>query len=692
MSTREGRSQARRARIARQFLQVHDRVSEITRRRLVPFWQMLIRDVLEQLSRAHSPAIHVDQIFSADRWRPTFNAAILPGLKTTIYTGVAFEGEWIQSATGEASQQSVTRMLTQQIRADSESGNFGQKLHSIQQGNFSLDFPRDFFRDGFDGGSAGVFDSSRSGRPVATPSLWLTVQRGGSIPDDIPSIDVALTAELQQSVEVFLKSRSVGIWNKVSATTRKALQTTIRRGLTEGDSLSDLTKRIQAELTHYSKYEARRVARTETTAAMNFGQQAERDELGIEYKEWVSTIDNRTRGQQPKAQFDHLEPAGQTVVNGKPFIVSGEQLMFPGDISLGASGGNVIHCRCAGVGAWPEGTLTGGSGKARPKFTTPPKMSADDATSYAVSRLIEQEQNSPLTKQRIKQVVGLLKKHEEKLEKARLKTLEVPDKINTAHTVVKKLDEQIIRDEYRLNLAKAMGATKEEMAAIRKDGRKTIKALQSAKKKYERLTIGYEESLIKSVQSGSRPNVELVFDAGVSPEMRAKAEKAAGYIKGITSYESTGHLQYNVKVTTELRSHYDNDTRTLFMNPDAKIPTYVHEMAHGVEHQGNYFAESKGFLHFRTQHNVPAILKKRFPGSKFEPYEASLEDEFFRAWPHTDKLRDRRGAYVGKYYTKNTEVMSMGVELLYADPVGFARRDPEFFRFVIGVLQGRIRI
>lgn len=87
-----------------------------------------------------------------------------------------------------------------------------------------------------------------------------------------------------------------------------------------------------------------------TTGSMNFGGQAEREELGIELKEWVSTIDRRNRGVDPKSPWDHLTPNGQKRKNAEPFLVSGEPLMFPGDSA--GSAGNVINCRCASVGAW----------------------------------------------------------------------------------------------------------------------------------------------------------------------------------------------------------------------------------------------------------------------------------------------------------------------------------------------------
>ena len=47
--------------------------------------------------------------------------------------------------------------------------------------------------------------------------------------------------------------------------------------------------------------------------------------------------------------------------------------------------------------------------------------------------------------------------------------------------------------------------------------------------------------------------------------------------------------------------------------------------------------------------------------------------------------------YVGKTYANNsTEVFSMGMEQLYKDPISFAEDDPEYFKFIVGVLRGDI--
>lgn len=59
-------------------------------------------------------------------------------------------------------------------------------------------------------------------------------------------------------------------------------------------------------------------------------------------KEWVSMGDQDVRS-------SHIEADGQVVDETQPFTVDGESLMWPGDMSLGASIGNTINCRCASV-------------------------------------------------------------------------------------------------------------------------------------------------------------------------------------------------------------------------------------------------------------------------------------------------------------------------------------------------------
>ena len=96
-------------------------------------------------------------------------------------------------------------------------------------------------------------------------------------------------------------------------------------------------------------YDAERILRTEVNRAYNMAATSQRDELakqvpGLE-QQWISTADNRTR-------IEHLKAHGQIVPVGKPFIIGGEELRFPGDPA--ASAENTINCRCTVITVIPE--------------------------------------------------------------------------------------------------------------------------------------------------------------------------------------------------------------------------------------------------------------------------------------------------------------------------------------------------
>lgn len=61
---------------------------------------------------------------------------------------------------------------------------------------------------------------------------------------------------------------------------------------------------------------------------------------------WLTQGDSLVR--DGGSGFNHLTADGQESENGI-FTVSGQQLRFPGDSSLGATAGNILNCRCSAV-------------------------------------------------------------------------------------------------------------------------------------------------------------------------------------------------------------------------------------------------------------------------------------------------------------------------------------------------------
>lgn len=133
------------------------------------------------------------------------------------------------------------------------------------------------------------------------------------------------------------------------AYSKRQIGSAVTSGILQGHSVGQIAAEVQRHVTDMSWTSATRAARTAVTAAQNGGRQdtyeaAQR--MGIELKkEWVATLDNRTR-------HAHAMADGQVVAVDKPFKLDGYDLMFPGDKS--APGYLVYNCRCTTIAAFKD--------------------------------------------------------------------------------------------------------------------------------------------------------------------------------------------------------------------------------------------------------------------------------------------------------------------------------------------------
>lgn len=140
------------------------------------------------------------------------------------------------------------------------------------------------------------------------------------------------------------ESYSQPYWNQVNQTTRNGLQKYIGDGIAQNLSGADIAGIIQADPSGlFGKARAMRIARTETTAALNSGHYAVSKELtaavgsGHAGREWLAIIDKDTRG-------SHWSADGQVVKTNEKFKVGNSEARFPGDPKLPPS--EKINCRC----------------------------------------------------------------------------------------------------------------------------------------------------------------------------------------------------------------------------------------------------------------------------------------------------------------------------------------------------------
>ncbi len=120
----------------------------------------------------------------------------------------------------------------------------------------------------------------------------------------------------------------------------------------------------------------------------------------------------------------------------------------------------------------------------------------------------------------------------------------------------------------------------------------------------------------------------------------------------------------------------------MYLSTDTVSPTVIHELGHSLETDLRVHRAAVGFIEARCG----AEQTKRIWSNK-HPDEEGRQDAFDKAWDDYD----HKGRYVGKHYSSpDTEVISMGLEMLTTDPVKFATKDPEYFKFMLGVVSGRL--
>ena len=125
---------------------------------------------------------------------------------------------------------------------------------------------------------------------------------------------------------------------------KKQITKSVTSSILQGKSIKHMADDLQKRITTMSRDSAIRTARTAVTGAQNAGRMdsyAAAEKMGIKLRrEWVATLDNRTR-------HAHAMLDGQQADIDKPFKVDGYEIMFPGDTS--APGYLVYNCRCTTV-------------------------------------------------------------------------------------------------------------------------------------------------------------------------------------------------------------------------------------------------------------------------------------------------------------------------------------------------------
>jgi hypothetical protein len=139
-----------------------------------------------------------------------------------------------------------------------------------------------------------------------------------------------------------------------------------------------------------------------------------------------------------------------------------------------------------------------------------------------------------------------------------------------------------------------------------------------------------------------------------------------------------GVAREHIEIIRGVRAHFsDRDGIALGSKNES---TLIHEFGHYIEHTNKEVAKAcRSFRFSRTKDEPKMTLRKATGISHYSEDEVTKKDDFF-------------DAYVGKFYKNgSTEILSMGLEKMMADPLGFAKKDPEHFDLIIDIMRGKYK-
>ena len=152
-------------------------------------------------------------------------------------------------------------------------------------------------------------------------------------------------------------------------------------------------------------------------------------------------------------------------------------------------------------------------------------------------------------------------------------------------------------------------------------------------------------------------------------------------VKGLMQKFPLG-LEVSAPVHEHDRSYYGGASKGVIrLTPDGVgADTIVHELGHHMELTSAHGTESgmaRDMVYDRKATDKPLPLRRLTGNKSYALDEKAYGDRFV-------------DAYVGKVYNSgpHTEVLSMGLQQMYADPVSFYKNDREHFLFTAFFMHG----
>lgn len=488
---------------------------------------------------------------------------------------------------------------------------------------------------------------------------------------------------------------------------RTRIATNVRRIAVAGAGFSDgmleLARGLDAAGLDNAAYRAERIVRTELGRTFNGATFARMLELSERVpamrKIWIRTRDGRTRDTHQDAGRRYAR--GNGIEIAKPFAVGAVLMRFPIDPLAEPPGKQAaretIMCRCnAATDFDPVALAADATARVRLALGGPVLPTPEPAPQPAPAPK-PKAPRKPTTKKPFDPA------------KLRGKLLAAMDKQNNEARAQRSIWEDLEGRLYTARSNERAAAPGSKDADLWKAVRERLQAdYDVAFNKWRAIRDGQLEAARKliAVPKADRPDYRLEFQAarpedGIKP---ADKKRYAAALKAFQSFVGTkstganfggyrnGNILINLDEQKNQRASMTNgkwlgSRHVMNAVRYTSERTIVHELGHTLEFDDQRILDAA--IAFRDRRTTGPIRKMSeiLPGSGYRDEEVGKEDKF-------------RSVYAGKVYKWSagggtnynqeyaTEIVSLGVEWLYAEPEQFAREDPDYFDFMLKLLRG----
>lgn len=223
----------------------------------------------------------------------------------------------------------------------------------------------------------------------------------------------------------------------------------------------------------------------------------------------------------------------------------------------------------------------------------------------------------------------------------------------------------------------------EEYKALQKEEESTLNSYWAIRNQRSGLSEDFAKKITKLLQ------VEDGIEFDLDPEnkaMEVNASKIKELMNGIAPNSRIASQRIKVHQTYNVRASQSGHSVNL--HNDENVGSIVHEVAHQLEEDNPHMLiNSLSFASARTGDEKQKALKKF--SSSYKKDEYCKPDKFFD--PYCGKLYTLYGGKDRQFlHATASEIMSMGVQRVFEDPISFAKEDREYFDFVIANLRGEL--